>query len=57
MRDGSNFNRGYAELAPLVIDKLRSLLTPDASTNTTLIRSALKAAAELQVASHSTHIT
>jgi len=54
VRDGSNFNRGYAELAPLVIEELRSQLTPDASTNTTLIRRALKAAADAQVASHST---
>jgi predicted deacylase len=54
LRDGGNFNRGYAELAPLVIDQLRSQLTPDAPTNTTRIRSALKAAADSQVASHST---
>ena len=54
LHDGSNFNRGYAELAPLVIEELRNQLTPDASTNTTLIRRALKAAADAQVASHST---
>jgi predicted deacylase len=54
LRDGGNFNRGYAELAPLVIDSLRSQLTPDAPTNTTLIRSALKAAADALVASHVT---
>ncbi|MBK9441640.1 MAG: succinylglutamate desuccinylase/aspartoacylase family protein [Comamonadaceae bacterium] len=54
VRDGSNFNRGYAELAPLVIDQLRNQLTPVVSNNTPLIRSALKAAADAQVASHST---
>ena len=54
LRDGGNFNRGYAELAPLVIDSLRSQLTPDAPTNTTLIRSALKASVDALVASHAT---
>jgi predicted deacylase len=54
LRDGGNFNRGYAELAPLVIDSLRRQLTPDAPTNTTLIRSALKASADAMVASHAT---
>jgi len=54
MRDGGNFNRSYAELAPLVIDSLRQQLTPDALTNTRLIRGALKAAADARVASHNT---
>ncbi len=54
LRDGGNFNRGHAELAPWVVDALGKQLTLDAPTNTRLIRSALKAAADAQVASHST---
>ncbi len=54
LRDGGNFNRGYAELAPMVVEALCKQLTLDAPTNTTLIRRALKAAADAQLASHST---
>lgn len=54
LRDGGNFNRGYAELASQVLDRLRSELTQDAQTNTRLIRCALKAAADALVARHTT---
>jgi predicted deacylase len=54
MRDGGNFNRGYADLAAKVVDALRTTLTQDARTNTALIRSALKDAADVLVATTTT---
>jgi uncharacterized protein len=45
LNDGVNFNRGYAELAPIIKDKVRPLLTSDASINTAVIRKALREAA------------
>ena len=49
LRDGGNFNRGYADLAPLVVQSLRGQLTQNAAENTRLIRLALAgAAANLQ---------
>ena len=53
-RDGGNFNRGYTDLAAKIVDVLRATLTQDATTNTTLIRSALKATAESLVAANTT---
>jgi len=41
LRDGGNFNRGYAELASKLADSLRTELTQDAAQNTTTIRKAL----------------
>ena len=49
LRDGGNFNRGYAELAPKVVDQLRGVLTQDTKTNTPLIRAALLGAAQALV--------
>lgn len=54
LRDGGNFNRGYAELAAKVVDGLRGTLTQDADTNTAQIRSALNAAVESLVAVNTT---
>ncbi|MBC7919000.1 MAG: succinylglutamate desuccinylase/aspartoacylase family protein [Rhodoferax sp.] len=45
LRDGGNFNRGYADLAALVKDDVRAHLGADAATNTNTIRNALRAAA------------
>ena len=42
LRDGGNFNRGYAELADKVAAKLPGRLTQDARENTRLIRQALR---------------
>ncbi len=48
LRDGGNFNRGYAELAPKLVERLRSELTQDTTQNTATIRKALvQAVAEL----------
>jgi predicted deacylase len=44
LRDGGNFNRGYADLASLVKDRVRSELGPDSAANTLIIRNALRAA-------------
>lgn len=41
MRDGGNFNRGYAELAAKVLDRVRPSLTQDMANNTGCIRKAL----------------
>lgn len=45
VRDGANFNRGYADLAVQVADALRAVLTQDAQTNIALVRAALLQAA------------
>jgi len=45
IRDGGNFNRGYADLASKVADKLRSVLTQNEGENTVLIRAVLAQAA------------
>lgn len=50
LRDGGNFNRGYADLAAKVVDSLRTKLGSDEAANTTIIRAALKAAADALVA-------
>ena len=41
LRDGGNFNRGFAELAARVAEKLPAVLTQDTQENTCLVRSAL----------------
>jgi len=46
LRDGGNFNRGFADLAELVKDNLRPQLGPNSTDNTKAIRSALRAAAQ-----------
>ncbi len=46
LRDGLNFNRGYAELADAVAERVQGRLQPDAQANTLLIRDALNQAAE-----------
>ena len=49
LRDGGNFNRGYAELAPKVVMQLQGSLTQDIKENTRIIRHALhQATAGLQ---------
>ncbi len=49
LRDGGNFNRGYAELAPKVVTQLQGSLTQDIKENTRIIRYALhQATAGLQ---------
>ncbi len=45
LRDGGNFNRGYAELAGTVLPHLQTALTQDTAENTRLIRQALVNAA------------
>lgn len=45
LRDGGNFNRGYAELAAVVAPIVRDALTDDAEQNTRSIRAALRQAA------------
>ncbi|MBC7917051.1 MAG: succinylglutamate desuccinylase/aspartoacylase family protein [Rhodoferax sp.] len=50
VRDGGNFNRGYADLASKVADKLRTVLTQDEAQNTALIRTELAQAATELVA-------
>jgi uncharacterized protein len=50
LRDGGNFNRGYADLAPALAASLRARMTPDVAENTRLIRSALVGAAASLVA-------
>ena len=41
VRDGGNFNRGYAELASKLADSVRPVLTQDAQNNTANVRKAL----------------
>ncbi len=41
VRDGGNFNRGYAELTAKVVDTVRPLLTQDVAHNTRAIRTAM----------------
>ena len=41
VRDGGNFNRGYAELGAKVVERVRPRLTADAAHNTNVIRAAL----------------
>ena len=51
VRDGGNFNRGYAELTAKVVDTVRPLLTQDLAHNTAGIRAALaQAVGELTAA-------
>jgi predicted deacylase len=51
LRDGGNFNRGYAELAAKVVERVRPALTRDAAHNTYHIRKALvQAVGELTAA-------
>jgi predicted deacylase len=54
LRDGGNFNRGYADLAGKVLNSLRDVLTGSVETNTSLIRSALKEAADTLAANTTT---
>jgi predicted deacylase len=41
LRDGGNFNRNFADQAPLVVATLRPLLTQDSRVNTGIVRAAL----------------
>lgn len=50
VRDGGNFNRGYAELAAKVADGVRPELTQDLAHNTRCIRSALVRAVDVLIA-------
>lgn len=52
MRDGRNFNRGYADLAAAAVDSIAPHLTASVDDNTRLIRAALKTAADALVAVH-----
>ena len=45
LRDGGNFNRGYADLSTQAAEYLRKVLTQDAKENTRIIRQALRDAA------------
>lgn len=54
LRDGGNFNRGYAELASAVLPALQDCLTNDAAQNTRLIRQTLVAAASALQPAHPT---
>jgi predicted deacylase len=46
LRDGGNFNRGFADLAAKVVEPLRATLTQDVAQNTALIRQALRGTAQ-----------
>lgn len=46
LNDGMNFNRGYPELAPAVLEQVRTLVSADAQANQRIIRTALKEAAD-----------
>lgn len=46
LRDGANFNRGFAELAPAAAELLAKTLTQDVKQNTRVIRAALLNIAE-----------
>jgi uncharacterized protein len=52
LRDGVNFNRGYANLAPLVGKMLRDQLGNDAALNVRLVREAMREAAAGLRAAH-----
>jgi uncharacterized protein len=52
LRDGGNFNRGYADLAAGLVAPLRASLTQDALENTRLIRAALVQAGAAVTAIH-----
>lgn len=54
LRDGGNFNRGYAELAPKVAESLHPQLTQDAARNTVLVREALLQAVTQLIAANTT---
>lgn len=45
LRDGGNFNRGFAELAASAAETLPAVLTQDSQQNTPLVRAALRHAA------------
>ena len=44
LRDGGNFNRNFADLAPMVVQTLQPVLTQDSHVNTNIVRTALKEA-------------
>ena len=48
VRDGGNFNRGYPELGPKLVEALRSQLTQEPQANVDAIRQALRAAVQSQ---------
>ena len=54
LRDGGNFNRGYADLSAKAAESLRETLTQDRQENTRLIRRALRDAATSLQASNPT---
>jgi predicted deacylase len=54
LRDGGNFNRGYADMAAQVMQSLPTLLTQDATENTKIIRDALRRASFELVANNTT---
>lgn len=57
LRDGANFNRGYADLAALLADDVRDRLTQDTQHNTQVLRQALcHQANRLEVTSPAQHL-
>ena len=54
LRDGTNFNRGFAELGQSVAEAVRPWLTQDAAINTDIIRAALITAVVELPAAHPT---
>lgn len=54
LRDGRNFNRGFADLSEAVAGAVQRTLGDDASRNTALIRAALRTAADALVPGDST---
>jgi uncharacterized protein len=54
LRDGTNFNRGFAELGLTIAEAVRPLLTQDLAANTGTIRAALLAAVAGLPAAHPT---
>lgn len=54
LRDGTNFNRGFADLGPTVAETVRPMLTQDVAKNTGIIRAALVAAVAELPAAHPT---
>lgn len=55
LRDGSNFNRGYAELADAVAQQVAASLSDDIARNTALLRQALREQARQLQALTPTH--
>jgi predicted deacylase len=54
LRDGINFNRGYADLLPAVAEAVGPVLGASAETNQRLVRQVLRQAAQALTAQHAT---